>query len=165
MRGGPGPSSLPPHSPDIAQSCRQLVGSSLEPSHVHDCSSRDDCLLTCPLASAFLTPIAPDLSPTLLATFDLSLRLCLCYPSFSTTPTPARLPACPPARLPRRAACSSPIEPPTFIYLYPSRLLTTAQQPLGSPHPHSTRAITCACACASLSPASNERQRRTAAAL
>jgi hypothetical protein len=163
MRGGPGPSSLPPHSPDIAQSCRQLVGSSLKPSHVHDCSSRDDCLLTCSLASAFLTTIAPDLSPTLLTTFDLSLRLC--YPSFSSAlrHTNTR----PPARLPRRAACSSPIEPPTFIYLYPSRLLTIAQQPLGSPHPHSTRAITCACACAcaSLSPASNERQRRTAAAL
>jgi hypothetical protein len=136
MRGGPGPSSLPPHSPDIAQSCRQLVGSSLEPSHVHDCSSRDDCLLTCPLASAFLTPIAPDLSPTLLATFDLSLRLCLCYPSFSTTPTPARLPACPPAA-PR---CLLLAYRAPYLYLplpqsFAHNCSTTTRQPTPALHP------------------------------
>jgi hypothetical protein len=157
MRGGPGPSSLPPHSPDIAQSCRQLVGSSLEPSHVHDCSSRDDCLLTCSLASAFLTTIAPDL-PAYLA-YNLRPVAPLVLPQlFELRQAHQHLPACPPAA-PR--CLFSPIEPPTFIYLYPSRLLTITQQPLGSPHPHSTRAITCA----SLSPASNERQRRTAAAL
>jgi hypothetical protein len=130
MRGGPGPSSLPPHSPDIAQSCRQLVGSSLEPSHVHDCSSRDDCLLTCPLASAFLTPIAPDLSPTLLATFDLSLRLC--YPSFSTTP-PARLPACR-AALPA-PRLSSPLPLSTFTPVVCSQLLNNHSAAHTALHP------------------------------
>jgi hypothetical protein len=140
MRGGPGPSSLPPHSPDIAQSCRQLVGSSLEPSHVHDCSSRDDCLLTCSLAHlltclCFLDPHSP--RPVSYLAYNLRPVAPLVLPQLFERPQAHQhLPACPPAAPP----CLFLAYRAPYLYLplpqsFAHNCSTTTRQPTPALHP------------------------------